>query len=77
MLSDSVSGKKPYVEIYTTESKKEIERTLLDAGYNKETNLYVKGNRVALKFTTCRIVGNKEKRVIFTKERGKIKSYKD
>ncbi len=64
------------MEIYTTESKKAIERTLLDAGYHKEKNVYVKGNKGALKFTTCHILGGKEKRICFTKERGKIKSYK-
>ncbi len=64
------------MEIYTTESKKAIERTLLDAGYHKEKNVYVKGNKGALKFTTCHILGGKENRICFTKERGKIKSNK-
>lgn len=73
--TDSIGNKKPYVEIHTTESNKEIERVILGAGFYKEKIRYVKGSKFANRFTTCHIIGQNDKRVIFSKEKGHIKSY--
>lgn len=70
-IFDSKGNKQPYVEIHTTDSKKNIEKILDSTGFHKEKNRYEKGFHGARKFSTCQIVGNKEKRVVFTKEIGK------
>lgn len=75
IVADSTGYKTPYVEIHTTESKKNIEKTILEAGFHKEKKGYEKGYHGANRFSTCRIIGNKSKQVIFTKENGNISSY--
>lgn len=70
-ISDSQGTKQPYVEIHTTESNKAIENTIIGAGFHKEGKRYEKGYKGARRFSTCCILGNKNKRVIFTKEKAK------
>lgn len=69
-VSNSEGNKQPYVEIHTTESDKNIEKILDSTGYHKEKNRYTKGYSGARIYSTCQVIGNKDKRVIFTKERG-------
>lgn len=71
MVSDSTGCEIPYVEIRTSQNKKDIEKTILEVGYKRENDRYIKGTRHARRFTTCLVEGNKTKRVIFTKEKGK------
>lgn len=70
IISDSTGCENPYVEIHTTESKKSIEKSILNAGFRKEKNNYTKGYHGARRFTECLIIGNTNRRVIFTKENG-------
>lgn len=61
----------PYVEIHTSQNKKNIEKTITEAGFNKDKGLYVKGSVHAIKYTTAKILGNRNKRVIFTIQKPK------
>ena len=67
IVPDPQGNKQPYVEIHTKESKKNIEKTILNAGFRKENNRYEKGYHGANRFSVCKITGN-NKLVIFTKE---------
>lgn len=70
-ISDSNGNKQPYVEIHTTDSKKNIEKILESTGFHKEKNRYEKGYHSARRYTICQVIGNKNMQVIFTKENGK------
>lgn len=74
-ISDSADNKQPYVEIYTKASNRAIEKALIETGFHKGKNMYLKGSKFANRFTTCRIIGRNDKRIIFTKDKGHIKSY--
>lgn len=56
----------PYVEIYTNQSKKNIEKKIMESGYEKDTKYYIKGSKYAISYKTAQIIGNKNKHVIFT-----------
>lgn len=71
IISDSTGNKHPYVEIHTTESKKNIEKFLDSTGFHKGKNRYEKGYYGARRFTTCRITGSKNMQVIYYKEKGR------
>lgn len=72
IISDTKGNKQPYVEIHTTESNKNIEKILESTGFHKESGRYTKGYHGARRFSTCKIIGSNNKRLIFTKEKGKI-----
>lgn len=69
ITSDFEGIKKPYVEIHTTESKKNIEKIINSTGFHKVNNQYEKGYHGARKYSICQIIGNKNKCLIFTKEK--------
>ena len=68
IISDSTGKKQPYIEIHTTESQKTIEKILEVTGFHKAKNRYEKGYHGARTFSTCQVIGNKNKLIVFTKE---------
>ena len=56
----------PFIEIHTTKSKRNIKNSLESVGYDKDKDRYIKGSVYAIRYKTAQILGNHNKRVIFT-----------
>ena len=59
---DTIDSKKiyPYITVTTNKKKKDLEKILLESGYVKEGEIFVKGNSFCKHKRICKIVKNKD-----------------